>query len=352
MVMEAMDINYGTVGVGSSEMGNRTMEPNLEVSKFYELLHGADVPLWEGCNYHTKLSAVSQLLNLMSEFHISHSCFNKFMGTVKSMLPEGNLLPDNFYNTKKMMSTLGLGYTKIDVCVNNCMLYFQENIDRTSCTIYGHPRYKPIQSFMGRRKKRPFKVLRYLPLIPRLQRLFMSSKTALHMVWHASNQHVDGSMVHPVDSEAWKHFDRTHSWFASDPRNVRLGLCTDGFNPFGQRSKPYSCWPVIVVVYNLPPWMAMKKPYIFLNMVIPGPKSPGKSLDVFLRPLIDELKLLWHEGVWTHDANSNQNFQMKAALLWTISDFPAYGMLSGWSTHGRMSCPYCMENNASKSSII
>ncbi|XP_043816100.1 uncharacterized protein LOC122724634 [Manihot esculenta] len=110
----------------------------------------------------------------------------------------------------------------------------------------------------------------------------------------------DGSMVHPVDSEAWKHFDRTHSWFASDPRNVRLGLC---------------------------------------------PKSPGKSLDVFLRPLIDELKLLWHEGVWTHDANSNQNFQMKAALLWTISDFLAYGMLSGWSIHGRMSCPYCMENS-------
>ncbi|XP_021618084.2 uncharacterized protein LOC110619138 [Manihot esculenta] len=91
--------------------------------------------------------------------------------------------------------------------------------------------------------------------------------------------------------------------------------------------------------------MAMKKPYMFLNMVIPDPKSPGKSLDVFLRPLIDELKLLWHEGVWTHDANFNQNFQMRAALLWTISDFPAYGMLSGWSTHGRMSCPYCMENS-------
>uniref|UniRef100_A0A2C9VG05 Transposase-associated domain-containing protein n=1 Tax=Manihot esculenta TaxID=3983 RepID=A0A2C9VG05_MANES len=140
MVIEAMDINYSTAGVGSSEMGNQTMEPNLEVSKFYELLHGADVPLWEGCNNHTKLSV--------------------FMGTVKSMLPEGNLLPDNFYNTKKMMSTLGLGHTKIDVCVNNCILYFQENIDRTSCTICGHPRYKPIQSFMGRRKKRPFKVPR------------------------------------------------------------------------------------------------------------------------------------------------------------------------------------------------
>jgi hypothetical protein len=31
--------------------------------------------------------------------------------------------------------------------------------------------------------------------------------------------------------------------------------------------------------------------------------------------------------------------------MWTINDFPAYGMLSGWSTHGKLTCPYCMENN-------
>ncbi|XP_024006122.1 uncharacterized protein LOC112082826 [Eutrema salsugineum] len=33
---------------------------------------------------------------------------------------------------------------------------------------------------------------------------------------------------------------------------------------------------------------------------------------------------------------------MRAVLMWTISDFPAYGMLSGWTTHGRLSCPYCL----------
>jgi len=31
--------------------------------------------------------------------------------------------------------------------------------------------------------------------------------------------------------------------------------------------------------------------------------------------------------------------------MWTINDFPAYGMLSYWSTHGKLACPYCMENN-------
>jgi hypothetical protein len=33
------------------------------------------------------------------------------------------------------------------------------------------------------------------------------------------------------------------------------------------------------------------------------------------------------------------------ALMWTINDFPAYEMLSGWSMHGKLACPYCMENN-------
>ena len=32
---------------------------------------------------------------------------------------------------------------------------------------------------------------------------------------------------------------------------------------------------------------------------------------------------------------------MQAALLWTINDFPAYGMMSGWSTKGYMACPTC-----------
>ena len=38
---------------------------------------------------------------------------------------------------------------------------------------------------------------------------------------------------------------------------------------------------------------------------------------------------------------------MKVALMWTISDFPAYGMLSGWSTHGKLACPYCMHDTKS-----
>jgi hypothetical protein len=61
--------------------------------------------------------------------------------------------------------------------------------------------------------------------------------------------------------------------------------------------------------------------------------------------LIDELTQLWSFRALTYDISRKQNFVMRATLMWTINDFPAYGMVSGWSTHGKLASPYCMENN-------
>ena len=94
-------------------------------------------------------------------------------------------------------------------------------------------------------------------------------------------------------------------------------------------SSQYSIWPVVLIPYNLPPWMCMKNPYFMLLLLILGPKSPGNDIDVYLEPLINELKQLWEVGVETFDASRKQNFIMHASLLWTINDFPAYGNLSG-----------------------
>jgi hypothetical protein len=129
--------------------------------------------------------------------------------------------------------------------------------------------------------------------------------------------------------------------FDDDPRNVRLGLASDGFNPFGKFNVTYTTWPVILIPYNLPPWLCLKQPFWMMSMLIPGPKSPGNNIDVYLEPLIDELKDLWEKGVETWDEKEKKNFNLHAILLWTINDFPAYGMLSGWSTKGKFACPYC-----------
>jgi hypothetical protein len=82
-------------------------------------------------------------------------------------------------------------------------------------------------------------------------------------------------MVHSSDNEVWKHFNSVHPHFSTELRNVHLGLCIDGFNPFGSFIALHSCWPVILIVYNLPPGMCMRPKFIFLSTIVPGPNYPS-----------------------------------------------------------------------------
>ena len=83
-----------------------------------------------------------------------------------------------------------------------------------------------------------------------------------------------------------------------------------------------------------------------LTLLISGPKQPGKDIDVYLEPLIDELKQLW-EGVVTFDSFKKSEFIMRARVLWAIHDHPALGTLSGCTTHGYFACPICGEETTS-----
>jgi len=160
------------------------------------------------------------------------------------------------------------------MCPNFYIMYYLENTELTECRTCGHSRYK---SKTGRGKTLvACKKLRYFPITPRLQRLFILPKTAEHMTWHQSHDTVDGVMVHPSDDEAWKHFNRVHPYLSAQSRNVCLGLYTDRFNIFGSFVAFYSWWSVILTVYNLPPGMCMRSEFMFLSTVIPNPNSPGR----------------------------------------------------------------------------
>ena len=95
----------------------------------------------------------------------------------------------------------------------------------------------------------------------------MSSKIACDMRWHFDKRVDDGILRHPTNSKAWKSFDELYPSFALSPRNIRLGLASDGFNPFGSLRSDYSIWPVVLVVYNLSPWMCMKQPLYCVVLV-------------------------------------------------------------------------------------
>ena len=61
----------------------------------------------------------------------------------------------------------------------------------------------------------------------------------------------DGKLWHPADFLAWKQVDKMWSKIGDDPRNIGFVLSADGINPHSSLSSKYSCWPVILAIYNL-----------------------------------------------------------------------------------------------------
>ena len=59
----------------------------------------------------------------------------------------------------------------------------------------------------------------------------------------------------------------------------------------------------------------MKTPFLMMSLLIPGPQAPGKDIDVYLRPLIDELKELWDHGVDTYDVCGGETFHLRACIM-------------------------------------
>ena len=233
-------------------------------------------------------------------------------------------------------------YEKIHVCPNDCLLYRGErDEDETKCRICQASRWK-LNKNGDELEGIPAKVLWYFPLIPRLRNLFNSPQTSKDLTWHDRERLKDGKLRHPADAQTWKEVDARWPDFSSDPRNLRLALSSDGFNPFRSCNLDYSCWPVLMSIYNLPPWLCMKRKYIMLCLLISGPTQPGNDIDVFLQPLIDDLKKLWH-GKQVYDAYKNEQFLLRGILLWTISDYPAYGNLSGNIIKGYNGCPICVD---------
>ena len=118
-----------------------------------------------------------------------------------------------------------------------------------------------------------------------VETLYQSERNAATLRWHEEHVQRDGEVAHPSDARMWKHFNMVDPDFTRNIQNVYLGLCTYGFSPFEISGRQYSLWPVIFTPYNLPPETCTEQEFIFLTIIIHGPKHPKRSLDVFLQPL-------------------------------------------------------------------
>ncbi|XP_042465814.1 uncharacterized protein LOC122048288 [Zingiber officinale] len=175
-------------------------------------------------------------------------------------------------------------YTKLSALVK---LKQYENC--VNCPRCGLSRWKLTKNKVEK-KGVPAKVVWYFPPIPRFKRMFKYLETLRNLTWHADSTRVVGQLRHPVDSPSWKLVDHMWPEFESEPRNLRLALAADGINPHSNLSSRYSFY----------------------------------------------------------DAYRRKFFTLKAVLLWTINDFPAYGNFSGCTTHGYYACPVCGEDTYAK----
>jgi hypothetical protein len=150
------------------------------------------------------------------------------------------------------------------------------------------------------------------------------------MTWHADRpEKSDGKLRHPSDAQQWRTFDSKHKEFRDEKRNIWFALNTNGMNPFGGRSSPHSTWPVLMTIYNLPPWLCHKRNFLLLTILIQGPKQPGIDIDVFLEPLMEEMEKFWKHGVEMWDEYKTETFTLKAIIFVTINGYPALFSLSG-----------------------
>ncbi|XP_028059523.1 uncharacterized protein LOC114263220 [Camellia sinensis] len=313
---------------------------------FKKLLEDAEKTLYPGCTKFTKLSALVKLYNFKTTNSLSHTGFSDLLMLLGDKLPLNNEIPSSMYKAGKTFAALGMGYEKIHACPYDCILYRKEYKDATSCPTCGTSRWKLKKNSTEIRKDVPAKALWYFPPIPRFRRMFQSAKITKDSTWHAHERDYDGTMCHPADSPSWKLVE--HKWldFATEPRNLRSAISADGINPHSSLSSRYSCWPVIMITYNLPPWLCMKRKFMMLSLLISGPQQLGNDIDVYLAPLIDDLKMLWEVGIEAYDAYK-EHFRLKAILLWTINDFPALGNLSACTVKGYYACPICSEGTCS-----
>ena len=295
----------------------------------------------------TKLGATVMVVNLVATHPgITNKAADDIFATIKTLNPSENQLPGSLYQAKTLTNRLGLGFRNIDGCPTGCVLFDDEakkNLDR--CPVCNSPRYRDMFH-----RTRPLKVLRFFPVTPRLQRFLRIPALSKLLRWHKENESKDGKVRYPADSVAWKRLDTLDPQvfdtmgFGANDTDLRLQISCDGICLFKQHKSSWSAWPVIATILNLPPWLITKKFFTLLALLIPGRSQvPFQNFDVWIRPLIEEMKTLWR-GVPAYDVckpEGERICNLRAAILYTTHDFPGYGTVSGAAHQGYTACPPC-----------
>jgi hypothetical protein len=98
--------------------------PTVEIEAFFKLLKASEEPLHKYIEV-TLLVFITRLMAIKFKYFFSNNYYNDLMKLIIDILLKPHKVPKDIYQSKKMMSALGLKDEKIDVCPDNCMLFLK-----------------------------------------------------------------------------------------------------------------------------------------------------------------------------------------------------------------------------------
>lgn len=261
----------------------------------------------------------------------------------------------------------GLDPSLYHCCVNSCCCFVGPHETLQSCPYCGEARLNSAGH--------PRKIFTYVPIGSRLKAMYQDSETAKKLRYRTTftpspplhtpalstcsrfhqqtglglnNVCYCPSKINDIfDCQQYRALQDTpvtiggkphpFRFFASEG-DIALGLLTDGFAPF-KRSRQ-TCWPLLLINFNMPPEERFRKDNLICVGVIPEPKKPHDP-DLFMWPMIEELLSLMI-GVPTLNAYTKLMFALHVFLILYGGDIPAMSMIMNMKGHNGFSpCRMC-----------
>ncbi len=314
--------------------------PSGSFSKLYDISIYDDeqlssTPLYDGAES-TVMDAIVKYLSWFSEHPgISKEAFSDMLSLQhREVLPRGNRLPASYSDIMKLVEPFLMQPIRFHCCPNDCIVFRGVHTDLDSCPICGTSRYmKP---------GIPARTYTYLPVGPRLVRLFGTHNLAKIIQAHGLRCCSDGLIMYDIhDSPSWKLAYSSTGNFSSDCRGISFALNTDGVNPYSQNRVSYSMWPIILTLLNLPRQFRCTFGNFWLVGTVPGngTKEP-RTMDPYIEILVDELLSITNQILF--DAYQGASFQLKVNVLLYILDYPGIAkVFNVMGANAYQACAWC-----------
>jgi len=177
---------------------------------------------------------------------------DKTFSKLHFVFPQASI--DTLKNTEKRIQSLsGFQPVHYDCCPSSCICYTGPYETLLKCLKCKTNQYKADGTT-------PWAYFLYLPIILRIRAMVANSPRARKMQYRANHQHNPTKVTDIFNSTHYSLLQESFvtvggnelpNWFFSDPRDITLGLSTDGFGPFKHCTK--TAWLIIIFNYNLPP---------------------------------------------------------------------------------------------------